>query len=62
MSLATLIRNTNREAAMADVVIQPEVGEYNWVELNHAQELMERGRKAATLALPQILADLKVEG
>ncbi|HNR96621.1 MAG TPA: patatin-like phospholipase family protein [Anaerolineae bacterium] len=62
MSLATLIRNTNREAAMADVVIQPEVGEYNWVELNHAQDLMERGRKAATLALPQILADLKVEG
>jgi len=62
MSLTTLIRNTNREAAMADVVIRPEVGEYNWVELSRAPEIMERGRKAAALALPEILAHLEEEG
>ena len=62
MSLGTLIRNTNREAAMADVVIRPEVGQYNWVELSHAREILERGIEAATLALPKILADLEMEG
>jgi len=62
MSLATLIRNTNREAAMAEVVIRPEVGEFNWVELSHAPEILERGRKAAELALPAILTAMNVEG
>lgn len=62
MSLGTLIRNTNREAAMADVVIRPEVGEFNWVELSRAREILERGKQAAELALPQIMADLEAEG
>ena len=62
MSLATLIRNTNREAELADVVICPEVGEFNWVELGQAPELLERGRRAAEQALPRILNDLGMEG
>lgn len=58
LSLATLIRNTNREAALADVVIFPQVGEFNWVELSHMADLIKRGRQAAQEALPRILHDL----
>ncbi len=61
MSLGTLIRNTNREASLADVVIRPEVGEFNWVELSRAAEILDRGRLAAELALPTILRDLRQE-
>jgi len=61
LSLATLIRNTHREAEMADAVIFPDVGEFNWVDLSNAPVLVERGRQAARAALPRILQDLGME-
>ena len=61
LSLATLIRNTHREASLADVVIFPAVSEFNWVDLSQIPVLIERGRAAAEEALPQILSDLNME-
>ena len=61
LSLATLIRNAHREAHLANVVIAPAVGEFNWVDLSHIPVLIERGRAAAAAALPQILQDLNME-
>jgi NTE family protein len=61
LSLATLIRNTHREANLADVVIFPAVGEFNWVDLSQIPVLIERGREAAQRVLPRILSDLNME-
>jgi len=61
LSLATLIRNTHREASLADVVIFPVVGEFNWVDLTKIPVLIERGREAARRVLPRILEDLSLE-
>jgi NTE family protein len=61
LSLATLIRNTHREANLADVVIFPAVGEFNWVDLSRIPVLIERGREAAQRVLPRILSDLNME-
>jgi NTE family protein len=61
MSVATLIRNTHREASLADVVIRPDVGEFSWIDLTHIPALIERGRQAAEAAMSQILRDLGVE-
>jgi NTE family protein len=61
LSLATLIRNTHREASLADVVIFPPVGEFNWVDLSQMPVLIERGREAAQRMLPRILSDLQME-
>jgi NTE family protein len=62
LSLATLIRNTHREASLADVVIFPAVGDFNWVDLSQIPVLIERGRDAAQRVLPRILSDLNMEG
>ena len=61
LSLATLIRNTHREASLADVVISPVVGEFNWVDLSQIPVLIERGHEAARRVLPRILGDLNME-
>jgi len=61
LSLSTLIRNAHREAHLANVVITPVIGEFNWVDLNKIPVLIERGRAATQQALPQILKDLSME-
>jgi len=60
--VATLVRNTHREAELADVVIRPDVGEFNWVDLSRIPILIERGRQAAEAMMPRILHDLSIEG
>ncbi len=62
LSVATLVRNTHREAELADVVIRPDVGEFNWVDLSRIPILIERGRQAAEAMMPRILHDLSIEG
>jgi len=62
VSFVTLMRNTRREAELADVVIWPDVGEFSPVDLSNVPILIERGRQAAEAALPRILADLHMEG
>lgn len=61
LSLATLIRNADREAHLANVVIAPAVGQFNWVDLSQIPVLIERGRAAAEAVLPKILQDLNTE-
>jgi len=58
LSLATLIRNTHHEAALADVVIRPNIGEFNWVDLSNVPTLIDRGRQAAEVVIPRIRHDL----
>ena len=62
LSLATLVRNTHREAELADVVIEPEVGEFNPTDLSKIPAIIARGREAAEAMLPRILRDLHLEG
>ncbi|NLY50195.1 MAG: patatin family protein [Firmicutes bacterium] len=47
------------KAREADVFIRPDVGHFNPFRLDRGQELVRRGREAALVALPQILASLK---
>jgi NTE family protein len=54
----TMIRNTMREASLADVVISPSLGGRNIFDLSRIPQYIERGREAAEAALPQILRDL----
>lgn len=61
MSLSTLTRLTNAEAALADVVIRPDIGKFNGFDLSAIPTLIERGRKAAEAELPRILHDLGME-
>jgi len=58
LTLATLLRNVNREAALADTVIQPKVGEFNPADLSKMPILIERGREAAEAVIRDILRDL----
>jgi len=62
VSFQTLMRNTHREAELADLIIRPDVGEFSLVDLANIPILIERGRQAAEEALPRILADLYMEG
>ena len=61
LTLATLLRNVHREAELADVVIEPAVGEFNLADLSKVPLLIERGREAAEAAIPQMLRDLGME-
>ena len=62
MSLSTLTRLTRHETALAQLVICPDVGRYNGVDLGHIPDLIKRGREAAEGAMPRILRDLGMEG
>jgi NTE family protein len=61
MSLSTLTRLTHHEGALANVVICPDIGEFNGIDLGGIPRLIERGREAAERALPRILSDLGLE-
>jgi len=61
VSLSTLTRLTHYEGALANVVIRPDIGEFNGFDLSHALILIERGRAAAEAALPKIMQDLGME-
>ncbi|MBM4429668.1 MAG: patatin-like phospholipase family protein [Chloroflexi bacterium] len=58
VSFVTLMRNTHREAELADVVISPDVAEFSPVDLSNVPILIERGRQAAETVLPRMLDDL----
>jgi NTE family protein len=59
LSVATLIRNAHREAALADIVISPDVGQFGWIDISSIPTLIERGREAAEAMIGQILHDLE---
>ncbi len=61
LSLMTLLRNTSREAELAELVVQPEVGEFSPADLGKVREIIERGRAAMAAALPKLLRDLEGE-
>ncbi|HEX6464405.1 MAG TPA: patatin-like phospholipase family protein [Vicinamibacterales bacterium] len=44
----------NFKAISADVLINPDLSDYTWIEYYRADELIERGAEAATKALPAI--------
>src|SRR5262249_53584833 len=44
----------NFKAIRADVLINPDLSDYTWIEYYRADELIERGAEAAERALPQI--------
>ncbi len=50
------MQNVRREAALADLVINPGVKEYPMLGTNPADEIIQQGRDAAVRALPQIRA------
>jgi NTE family protein len=62
LTLATLVRNVHREAELADVIITPQVGEFNPADLSKIAVVIERGREAAAEMLPRILQGLDREG
>jgi NTE family protein len=54
-SFAMLLNRTSVEGRDdADVVIQPDLNEFSYHDLSHAEEMIERGRTAAEDALPAI--------
>ena len=59
LCLDTLLRNTQREAGLADAVIVPDLPNYNIFDLGNIPTYIERGREAAKQAVPRILKDLK---
>ena len=44
----------NFKAISADVLINPDLSDYTWIEYYRADELIERGAEAAAKALPAI--------
>jgi len=44
----------NFKAISADVLINPDLSDFTWIEYYRADELIERGAEAARRALPQI--------
>jgi NTE family protein len=62
LTLATLLRNVHREAELADVIITPNVGEFNPADLSKIAVIIERGREAAAETLPRIMQGLDLEG
>lgn len=61
LTLATVLRSVHREASLADVVVEPQVGEFNPADISKAPLIIERGREAAEAVLPRILSDLGME-
>ncbi len=61
LTLATLVRNLNREAGLADIVIVPSVGEFNPADLSKIPIIIERGRESAEALMAQILRHLREE-
>ena len=59
LCLDTLLRNTHREAGLADLVIVPDLPNYNIFDLGNVPTYIERGREAAEQAIPRILKDLE---
>lgn len=54
-SFAMLLDRTSVEGREdADIVIQPELNEFSYHELSHAEEMIRRGNAAAESLLPQI--------
>jgi predicted acylesterase/phospholipase RssA len=44
----------NFKAISADVLINPDLSDFTWIEYYRAEELIARGAEAATRALPMI--------
>jgi NTE family protein len=59
LTLYTLERNAHAEAQQADCTIYPDVIEFSLADLEHAEEMMERGRRAAEAKLEQLRAGLR---
>lgn len=59
LTLYTLERNAHAEAQQADCTMYPDVIEFSLADLEHAEEMMERGRRAAEAKLKQLRADLQ---
>jgi len=60
LTIFTLMRNTHREASLADVVIYPRLGQFGWVDLSNVPVFIKRGREAAEAVMPRILHDLEM--
>lgn len=60
ISFYTLLRAAHREAPVADCLIVPQIGQFNWVDFSQAEALMEKGRQAAEAKIEQIKRDLEM--
>lgn len=59
LSFYTLLRAAHSEAAEADCLIVPAIGEFNWVDFSQAEALIEKGRQAAEAKIEQIKQELE---
>lgn len=58
LSFYTLMRAAHSEAAEADCLIVPAIGEFNWVDFSQVPALIEKGREAAEAKIEQIKEEL----
>jgi len=58
--LDTVARLTEREAFLADCMIQPDVERFSLTDFGHSDELLASGRQAAEARLPQLRAGLGI--
>jgi NTE family protein len=59
-ALYMLMRATHNEAQDADYVIYPAIGHIGLADLSKSAELIQAGRQAAEVALPEFLAELEL--
>ena len=59
LSFYTLLRAAHSEAAEADCLIVPAIGEFNWVDFSQAEALIKKGRQAAEAKIEQIKQELE---
>jgi len=59
LSFYTLMRAAHSEAAEADCLIVPAIGQFNWVDFSQVGALIEKGREAAEAKIEQIKQDLE---
>lgn len=59
LSFYTLMRSAHSEAAEADCLIVPAIGEFNWVDFSQVSALIEKGREAAEAKIEQIRKELE---
>lgn len=58
-SLHIMERQTINEAiALADVVISPEIGKYNWKDFSHSAQMIQAGRLATEMVIDDIKAKI----
>jgi len=62
LTFYTLLRALHREADLADCLITPQLGRFDFADFSRVPDLIQRGREAAEAHIAQIKADLERAG